>query len=120
MSNNFDKVKDDVEIKKYQLLDKRFDFFLATAIYSQIFGAIINEFFDSIILKMTVPPLFLVAIFSILYVMYLNSYLEPIRWKIHKTSKGEIVASKFNNLEFYLIIFGLIIYDIISIFGIFF
>ncbi|EBZ4144880.1 hypothetical protein EBC17_23865, partial [Salmonella enterica subsp. enterica serovar Kottbus] len=109
---------DDVEMTKYKLLDRRFDLFFATATFTQIIGAILNEFCDSIILKITVIPLFLVAIFSILYVFYLNSYLEPIRWQLNKTSKGEVVASKFSNVEFYLITFGLIIYDVVSIFQI--
>lgn len=118
MSNNTEKEIDDVEMTKYKLLDRRFDLFFATATFTQIIGAILNEFCDSIILKITVIPLFLVAIFSILYVFYLNSYLEPIRWQLNKTSKGEVVASKFSNVEFYLITFGLIIYDVVSIFQI--
>lgn len=103
---------------RYKALDRRFDLFFATATYTQIIGAILNEFCDSVILKITVIPLFLMAIFSILYVFYLNNYLEPVRWLLNKTSKGEIVASKFSNVEFYLITLGLIIYDIVSIFKI--
>ncbi|EIL0014364.1 hypothetical protein LK554_004580 [Salmonella enterica] len=117
MSNNTEKI-DDVEMTRYKILDRRFDLFFATATYTQIIGAILNEFCDSVILKITVIPLFLMAIFSILYVFYLNNYLEPVRWQLNKTSKGEIVASKFSNVEFYLITLGLIIYDIVSIFKI--
>lgn len=113
--NNNEDVKDDIEFKKYNLLDKRFDCFFATATFSQIIGSIINEFCDSIILKSMVVPLFFVAIFSILYAFYLNNYLEPIRRKIQNISKGEVVASKFNNIEFYLITFALTIYDIKSV-----
>lgn len=115
MPNNNEDIKDDIESKKYNLFDKRFDCFFATATFSQIIGSIINEFCDSIILKSVVIPLFFVAIFSILYAFYLNNYLEPIRRKIQNVSKGEVVASRFSNLEFYLITFGLIIYDIKSV-----
>ncbi|EEP1049965.1 hypothetical protein HAY28_001222, partial [Salmonella enterica] len=107
MSNNTEKI-DDIEMTRYKALVRRFDLFFATATYTQIIGAILNEFCDSVILKMTVIPLFLMAIFSILYVFYLNNYLEPVRWQLNKTSKGEIVASKFSNVEFYLITLGLI------------
>lgn len=100
--------------------DKRFDCFFATAIYSQVIGSIINEFCDSIILKTIVIPLFLVAIFSVLYSFYLNNYLEPIRRKIQNVSKGEVVAAIFDNVEFYLITFSLIVYDIKSMFDIIF
>ncbi|ECA1020826.1 hypothetical protein FNH54_20860 [Salmonella enterica subsp. enterica] len=117
MSNNTEKI-DDIEMTRYKALDRRFDLFFATATYTQIIGAILNEFCDSVILKITAIPLFLMAIFSILYVFYLNNYLEPVRWQLNKTSKGEIVASKFSNVEFYLITLGLIIYDIVSIFKI--
>ncbi|POT58566.1 hypothetical protein C3432_11835 [Citrobacter amalonaticus] len=116
MTNNTPEEMDGIDVQKYNLLDKRFDRFFATAFYSQIIGAILYEFCKLIFLKLIAIPLFLVAIVSIFHVFYLNSYLEPIRWKLHNTSKGEVLASKFSNLEFYLITIGLIIYDIAAMF----
>ncbi|EMX1392714.1 hypothetical protein AAGG84_002527 [Salmonella enterica] len=62
MSNNTEKI-DDIEMTRYKALDRRFDLFFATATYTQIIGAILNEFCDSVVLKITVIPLFLMAIF---------------------------------------------------------
>lgn len=120
MASNNEDIKDGIKFKKYNFFDKRFDCFFATAIYSQVIGSIINEFCDSIILKTIVIPLFLVALFSVLYSFYLNNYLETIRRKIQNVSKGEVVAAIFDNVEFYLITFSLIVYDIKSMFDIIF
>ncbi|EGI5266663.1 hypothetical protein AHU29_005003, partial [Salmonella enterica subsp. enterica serovar Weltevreden] len=56
MSNNTEKI-DDIEMTRYKALDRRFDLFFATATYTQIIGAILNEFCDSVVLKITVIPL---------------------------------------------------------------
>lgn len=113
-----EKVK--VDDERFSLLDKRSNYLFATAVVSQIAGYVLYEHCDIYYLNLLAIPLFIVAIISVLYVIYLDSWLDPIKRERLNLSKKETSSLRVAGWECNVTAVIIIIYDVVAMLKIIF
>lgn len=104
--------------EKVKKESKRSEPYFIAAILAQITGYIIYQYSHIYILTLLAIPLFMVAIFSSVFLVYHDKKTESDRIKVKKINKNDALLLKIDGVGLYFATVVMIGYDVISIFKI--